>query len=287
MHRRVILNGRLIEAARARLPLASSAHLHGRGVFTTLAVFGGRPFQWHLHWARLVAHAARAGVECSHLAGEEVHADLLRLVEANGVVEGRARVTLVARASRGLWKMDAADELPSDLLIMTGEGRAPEHGTLALTVSPHRVNTLSPLAGLKTVNYLEQMLAWEEARSRDFDEAVRLNEHGEVVSAAMANIFWVTGGRIHTPALSTGALDGTTRACVTDLARELSYPLVEGIYGLHDLGEAEEIFLTSAGLGVCAVTAFDFHTYTVHVGNVTSRLREAYRQATIGSDLKE
>lgn len=287
MHRRVILNGRLVEAERARLPLASSAHLHGRGVFTTLAVYRGEPFQWHLHWARLTSHAQRAGVDCAHLTGEGVHAGLLRLIETNNVAEGRARVTIIARALRGLWKMGAADELASDILIMTGEGRAPEHGTLTLTVSPHRVNTLSPLAGLKSVNYLEQMLAWEEAHARDFDEAVRLNEHGEIVSGAMANIFWVTSGRIHTPALSVGALDGTTRACVIDLARELNYPLVEGVYGLHELGEAEEIFLTSTGLGVCAVTAFDFHTYTIHAGNVTSRLREAFRQVTLGNELKE
>jgi branched-subunit amino acid aminotransferase/4-amino-4-deoxychorismate lyase len=213
-----------------------------------------------------------------------VQDDLLRLIEANKVGDGRARVTVIGRARRGLWKMDAGDDVPSDLLLMTGEGRAPEHGTLALTVSPHRVNTLSPLAGLKTVNYLEQILSWEEARSRNFDEAVRLNERGEVVSGAMANIFWVTEGRIHTPSAATGALDGTTRACVSDVARELSYPLVEGTYALHDLGDAEEIFLTSAGLGVAHVTAFDFRTYAVHAGNVTSRIREAFRQLTLGKD---
>jgi branched-subunit amino acid aminotransferase/4-amino-4-deoxychorismate lyase len=68
MHRRVILNGKMLDAARARLPLASSAHLHGRGVFTTLAVYAGRPFQWHLHWARLNSHARLAGVDCGRFA---------------------------------------------------------------------------------------------------------------------------------------------------------------------------------------------------------------------------
>ena len=281
MHTRVILNGKLLDATRARLPLASSAHLHGRGVFTTLAIYGGEPFLWNLHWARLTAHAERAGIDCSLHTNESVKADLARLIEANAVREGRARVTLVARAGRGLWKMQSADGLASDLLIMTGEARSPEHGTLALTVSPFRVNTLSPLVGMKTVNYLEPLLAWEEARARAFDEAVRLNEHGEIVSGVMANIFWVNEGRIYTPALSTGALDGTTRACVIDLARELSYPLVEGVYGLHELGEAEEIFLTSAGLGLAIASSFDFHTYTVSAGSVAARLREAFRQATL------
>lgn len=285
MHPKVILNGRLIDAARARLPLASSAHLHGRGVFTTVAVYGGRPFLWPLHWARLRDHAARAGVELEPLDEPTVRAQLLRLIETNEVQRGRARLTLLARARRGLWKMEgAADEQPSDLLVMTGEARADAEEAAALTVSPHRVNTLSPLAGLKTVNYLEQVLAWEEARARDFGEAVRLNERGEVVSGVMSNIFWVTDGRLHTPSLTTGALSGTTRDCVLDLARELSVPAVEGVYTLHDLGEADEIFLTSSGLGLSLVTAFDFHTYAVHAGSVAARLREAFRQRTLGID---
>lgn len=288
MHPKVILNGRLTDAARARLPLDSSAHLHGRGVFTTIAVYGGRPFLWPLHWARLRDHAARAGVEVEPLDEPTVRAQLLRLIEANGVVRGRARVTLLARARRGLWKMSGeADGAATDLLVMTGDARADAEEAAALTVSPHRVNTYSPLAGLKTVNYLEQVLAWEEARGRGFGEAVRLNERGEVVSGAMANLFWLTDGRLHTPALATGALAGTTRDCVIDVARELSVPLVEGVYTLHDLGEADEIFLTSAGLGLSVVTAFDFHTYTLHAGSVAARLREAFRQLTLGGEAAE
>jgi branched-subunit amino acid aminotransferase/4-amino-4-deoxychorismate lyase len=69
---------------------------------------------------------------------------------------------------------------------------------------------------------------------------------------------------------------------VIDLSRDLSLPLVEGVYGLHDLGEAEEIFLTSAGLGLVIASAFDFHTYTIAAGSVAARLREAFRQATRG-----
>lgn len=282
MHTRVILNGKLSEASRTRLPLASSAHLHGRGVFTTLAVYDEEPFLWNLHWSRLASHAERAGVDLSPHTSESVKADLARLIEANDVKDGRARITLVARAERGLWKMRrSADELASDLLLMTGEARPSEQETLALTVSPFRVNTLSPLTGLKTVNYLEHLLAWEEARKRDFDEAVRLNERGEIVSGVMSNLFWVAGGKIHTPALAAGALDGTTRACVLDLAREMSLPFVEGVYALRDLSDADEIFLTSAGLGLVIVSAFDFRTYAISAGSVAARLREAFRQTTL------
>jgi branched-subunit amino acid aminotransferase/4-amino-4-deoxychorismate lyase len=152
---------------------------------------------------------------------------------------------------------------------------------LALTLSPYRLNTLSPLTGVKSVNYLEHIIAWEEAHARDFHEAIVSNERGEIISATMANIFWVTRGTIHTPALITGALSGTTRARVITLAEELAFPLVEGIYDTSDLGDADEIFLTSATHGVGVVTTYDFHRYPAAAGSVVLRLREAFRQLTL------
>jgi branched-subunit amino acid aminotransferase/4-amino-4-deoxychorismate lyase len=256
----------------------TAAALYGRGVFTTVAVHKSRPFLWDAHWSRLLAHAERAGVECDF--GDNEAALLLsRLVEANEVEEGRARVHLLARAVRGRWK--AGDEgRASDLLMMTADAWAPPE-SLALTVSPYRVNTCSPLVGVKTVNRLEQIMAWEEARARDFDEAVVCNERGEVACATTANLFWVKHGTVHTPALATGAVAGTTRARVVELAAELAVPLSEGAHTLHDMADADEVFLTSAALGVALVTTFDYHRYTVPVGSPALRLREAYRQLTL------
>ncbi|HEY9401807.1 MAG TPA: aminotransferase class IV [Pyrinomonadaceae bacterium] len=281
MHARIIHNERLIEPAKARLPALSSAMLYGRGVFTTLAVYRGQPFLWPEHWARLVSHAERCGVRTGHFDQETVGGALVRLIKENGVGEGRARITLLVRAVRGVWRDRGAGGLETDLLIMTGDARpAPEEG-LALTLSPYRLNTFSPLTGVKSVNYLEHVIGWEEAHARDFHEAVVLNERGEIASATMANIFWVTRGTIHTPALITGALAGTTRARIIALAEELALPLVEGTYDTSHLGDADEIFLTSAAHGIGLVTTYDFHRYTVSAGSVAVRLREAFRQLTL------
>ena len=284
MHPRIIYNHRLLEATKARLPSITSASLYGRGVFTTLAIYGGRPFLWPQHWMRLVEHANRVGVDLSELEEASVSASLAKLIEANGVENGRSRITLLRNTERGVWKVKGAGAPKTDLLIMTGEPHKIGEEGLALTFSPFRINTLSPLAGIKSVNYLDHMICWEEARSRDFEEAVVLNERGEVVSATMANLFWVTDGTIHTPALQTGALAGTTRSRIITLAGELSMPFIEGVYELPQLADADEIFLTSAGLGVAIVTTFDFRRYSVPVGSVALRLREAYRQLTLLSD---
>ena len=281
MHPRIIHNERLLELSKARLPALSSASLYGRGVFTTLAVHRARPFLWPEHWARLVAHAERCGVRLGQLDQETAGRALARLIKENEVEEGRARLTLLTRAVRGVWKDSGTGGPETDLLIMTGDPRpAPEEG-LALTLSPYRLNTLSPLTGIKSVNYLEHVIGCEEAHARDFHEAVVLNERGEIASATMANIFWVTRGTIHTPALATGALAGTTRARVVSLAEELAFPLVEGMYDTADLSDADEIFLTSAAHGVGVVTTYDFHRYTVAAGSIALRLREAFRQLTL------
>ncbi len=285
MHPRIIHNHQLLDAAKARLPLLSSATLHGRGVFTTIAVHAARAFLWREHWARLTEHAARIGVDCTEFGEASVADSLARLIAANGVEHGRARVTLIARGRSGIWKPKESDDQKSDLLIMTGDARPASDNGLALTVSPHRSNSLSPLAGLKTLNYLEHVIGWEEAHARDFDEAVVVNERGEVVSATMANIFWISDGRLHTPALSTGALAGTTRGRIIELAADISAPYVEGVYDLAHLGDADEIFLTSAGLGVAIVTTFDYRRYTVPVGSIALRLREALREQTLEIDV--
>lgn len=302
MHTRIILNNRLVESAKARLPPVTSAMLHGRGVFTTLAVYNGRPFLWDAHWERLTEHAERAGVDCDF--DKEDSADALaRLIEANGVERGRARITLLARELHGLWRTKHASVDPSatgddsfetagdstdtgirsDILMMTGDASTFSGDTLALTVSPYRANTLSPLAGVKSTGYLEHILSWEEARARDFDEALVLNERGEVVSATLANIFWLKHGTLHTPALQTGALAGTTRGCIIELAGDLAVPLVEGVSDLSDLADADEIFLTSSALGLSLVTTFDYRNYTIGAGSVALRLREAFRQLTLGT----
>src|ERR1044071_3474731 len=133
MHQHIILNRRLLEAGRARLHAVTSAALYGRGVFTTVAVHKGLPFLWDAHWSRLLAHAERVGVECDF--GDNEAALLLsRLVEANGVEEGRARVQLLARPWRARWKRGDEERAP-DLLMMTADAWAPPE-SLALTVSP-------------------------------------------------------------------------------------------------------------------------------------------------------
>jgi branched-subunit amino acid aminotransferase/4-amino-4-deoxychorismate lyase len=277
MHPVIYLNKTMVEATKARVAPVSSAMLYGRGVFTTVAIFNSQPFLWSKHWQRLTTHAKRLDIDFSGCNEKNVGDALQKLISVNQVKDGRARVIMLARHGRDIWKMKAPGAKKTDLLIMTGDPQKPSPAGLSLAVSPYRVNTSSPLSGVKSLNYLDHVLAWEEAQSRDFDEAVVLNERGEIVSATTANLFWAKNGTLHTPNLSSGALAGITRECVIDIANKHFIPLLEGIYEMTDLTDADEIFLTSSSLGVAAVTTFDFRRYSVD-GRITTMIAEAYRQ---------
>jgi len=267
----------MLDAAKARIAPVSSAMLYGRGVFTTVAVHHSKPFLWSEHWERLTNHAERLKISCDECTRESVETALQKLIAVNQVAHGRARVILLARPSTHVWQAKPPGPRKTDLLILTADAQKVPSAGVSIAVSPYRFNSFSPLAGIKSLNYLDHVMSWEEAHARDFDEAVMLNERGEVVSATMANIFWTKNGTVYTPALSTGALPGVTRSCVIRMAGEHFVPLIEGIYTMQDLTEADEIFLTSAGLGITRVAIFDFRTYTTPAASAVTVLQAAFR----------
>jgi branched-subunit amino acid aminotransferase/4-amino-4-deoxychorismate lyase len=280
VHPVIYLNKTMVEATKARVAPVSSAMLYGRGVFTTLAIYNGKSFLWSKHWQRLTTHANKLDIDHSGCTEKGVGDALQKLIGVNQVKDGRARVILLARSGRDLWKTKMPGGKKTDLLIMTGDPpKAPPNG-YSLAVSPFRTNTFSPLTGIKSLNYLNNVLAWEEAQSRDFDEAVVLNERGEIASATTSNIFWVKDGTVHTPSLSTGALAGITRECVIDVASKHFIPLLESVYEMTHLTDADEIFLTSSGLGVAPVTTFDFRRYAVEAGSVTAVIAQTFAALT-------
>ena len=275
MHPVIYLNKTMVEATKARVAPVSSAMLYGRGVFTTLAIYNSQPFLWSKHWQRLSAHANKLDIDYSGCTEKNVGEALHKLIAFNQVQDGRARVILLARSGRDIWKTRTSGPKKTDLLIMTGEPQTVAPNGLSLAVSPYRANTVSPLTGIKSLNYLEHVLSWEEAQSRDFDEAVVLNERGEIVSATTAILFGAKNGTLHTPTLSSGALAGITRECVIEVANQRFIPVLEGIYEMQDLTDADEIFLTSSSLGVAPVTTFDFRRYSSE-GSITTTIKSGF-----------
>lgn len=235
------------------IPALSLAMLYGKGCFTTNAICGGEPFLWEKHWRRLVVNAKKLDIHIDGFAEDLVKISLIELISENKIVNGRARITFFDTSSSKIWPFESTAN--TALLIMTGDVR-PVPKNFRLTVSPYPVNSLSPLAGVKSCNYLENILALDEAKTRGFDEGVRVNERGEVTSGVMANVFWLRDDVLYTPSLKTGCLAGTTREFVIEnlVAREVEATI-------DDLKTADAIFLTSVGLGAIPAAELDSHCF--------------------------
>lgn len=245
----IFFNGQIVDSSKARIPAVSSAAMYGKGVFTTVAIHGGQPFLWDRHWARVFGDAAKLGLQMWEFQPDGVAESLAVLIKKNELTDGRARVTFYNEMGGGAWASDTGGM--TSLLIVTGDAHERD-GNLSIGISPHNVNSTSPLAGVKSCSYLDNLLAFDEAVGRGLGEAVRLNEKGHITSACMANIFWRKGGALFTPALSTGCLAGTTREYVIE---KLGASEVEA--SIEELGAAEGIFLTSAGIGIAEVEEID------------------------------
>lgn len=249
MHETVFFNYQFLSASDTKISAISSAAIYGKGIFTTVSIREKKAFLWKKHWRRLNENAEKIGVDLSDFSEDFLIDSLDKIIEKNVSEMARARITFFDESASKIWNFETRKK--TSILITTANHREVS-GNFRLGVSPFRVNSASPLAGVKSCNYLENILALEEAKNRGFDEAVRLNERGEIASACMANIFWRKDGKLFTPSLKTGCLAGTMREFVLE-----SENGIEVETSIESLQNADEIFLTSAGLGICKISEFE------------------------------
>ena len=229
--------------------------MSGRGIFTTIAIRDGKPFLWEKHWSRLIHAAEKLSIDLGEFREDDVLSLLAERLSQDGVVQGRAKITFTDERPSALWPASRSASANTSLSIVTGPPRKlPD--SFRVGISPFPVNSRSPLAGLKTTNYLEPTLCFEAAKNAGFDEAVRVNERGEVTSACFANVFWLKGDALLTPALSTGCLAGTTREFILD-----NFDVREVSAEIDDLLSADAVFLTSAGIGITQAASFGEKTF--------------------------
>ena len=281
MHHLIFHNDKIVDAAGARIAPTSAGLLYGWGVFTTLRIHNRRAFAFDRHWKRLTKHAEGVHIQVP-LDLKQARRAIDKLIAANVVDQGRARLTLL-KGDAGTWRVEPERE--TEFLIFTSPELAAPRTDLALTLSPYRLLSTALLAGVKQTAMLENLFALEEARSRQFHEAVLLNERGEIVSATAANIFWVQGDEVFTPSLATGCIGGITRQFIHEIAKRWKLHLVEGSFPVQRLLDAREVFLTSTAREVTIVSSFDAKQYTnrqARIAKLISReFQKLMRDATI------
>lgn len=282
MHHLIYHNDQIVSVADSRISPTSAGLLYGWGVFTTLRIYDGKPFAFDLHWNRLELHAERARI-VPPLDLDRARTALDQLIATNSVEQGRARLTLL-KGDVGSWR---AGDKESEFLIFTSPEAPQANSASALTLSPYRVLSTALLAGVKQNALLDNLFALEEARSRDFTEAVLLNERGEIVSATAANIFWVQGDEVFTPSLSTGCVSGITRHFVHDIATRWKIHLVEGGFPVQRLLDAREVFLASTAREITIASSFDSRQYNEKHARIARLIRREFQKLTQGATINK
>jgi branched-chain amino acid aminotransferase len=271
IHRYVHHNGELKPIEEVRLSPGQAGLLAGWGLFTTLRIWDGELFAFERHWARLQRDAKRTRLPFSFDA-ETVRAQLHEVLQANDVLEGTARIYVVYNKV-GFWQSDEA--APVVDLILYSAGLPNYREPVRLGLREHGRHAASPLAGVKVTSWLNNVWNLAEAQEAGWDEVVLLNERGEVAECTAANIFCVRGGRVLTPPLSSGCLEGVTRDTLLDIAHASGVPAAEETLTPDDLYGAEEVFISSTNRNLLGVGEIAGHKFACAPGPVTLKLEKA------------
>jgi branched-subunit amino acid aminotransferase/4-amino-4-deoxychorismate lyase len=228
------------------VPLDDRGLLLGDGLFETLLWKDGALVLGAQHWARMAAGAATLGLpapaEAAFLDAAAAAVRVANLTNARAAV----RVTLTAGSGgRGL---DRPAELRPRLFATAAPSVKPA-APASLAIASARRNETSPASRLKTLAYLDNVLARRQAHAAGADEAVMLNTRGELACAAVANLFWIEGEILCTPAPETGCLPGIMAAQVRAAAPSLGVRVRDAGEGPQSLERADAIFLTSSLVG--------------------------------------
>ncbi len=267
-------NGRFVPLKDVRLSPGQVGLLMGWGVFTTLRVYRGLPFAFERHWKRMARDAERLQLSMEY-EEETVRRAVAELARANHRPEGMARVSFV-KNSGGLWAQ--ADDLPpSDLLIFTRE-LVPWPAAHRLRLQPMGIFAGGQYAGAKMLSWVPHAAVLERTHDEGFDDALLMNERGQLAECTSANIFLVREGRVLTPPLSSGCLAGITRDILFEIAPRAGIPLVEQELIPVDLSSADEVFVSSTTREVAGVGTISPDWNYSAPGKVTQALKNAFTE---------
>jgi branched-chain amino acid aminotransferase len=291
IHRIVFHNGRLLPIEEVRLSPGQAGLMSGWGLFTTMRVTEGIPFAFERHWKRLSRDAERT--RCPFPFEEQtVHGQLSEVLRANQVREGCARIYVIYNQV-GFWRSD--EKFPAADIFMCSAGLPPAHREpVRLALREHGRHAASPLAGVKVTSWLNNVWNLYEAQHGGYDEVVLLNERGEVAECTAANIFCARGGRVFTPPLSSGCLEGVTRGVVLEIGAAAGVLVVERTLRPEDLYSADGVFISSTNRNIIAVGEINGRKIAMAHISVMQKLEEAFsayvreyvgqRTAAVGKD---
>ena len=256
---KVYLDGQLVESADAKISVFDHGLLYGDGIFEGIRIYDGNVFRLEEHLERF-EYSAKAILLKMPWSRDEIREAILQTCRANSLQNGYIRLVV----TRGVGDLGLSPWLcprPSIFVIADKIALYPrehyEKGLAIVTVPTRRMNPAALSPAIKSLNYLNNIMAKMEAQQFGALEAIMLNDQGLVAECTGDNVFIVHKGKIFTPSAQQGALKGITRDTIFDIAADLSLPIEEHDLTRYDIWNADECFLTGTGAEVIPVVKLD------------------------------
>ncbi len=279
----IYIDGKFFPESEAKISVFDHGLLYGDGIFEGIRFYNGRVFRLEEHLDRLWDSARSICLEIPMTPREMTDA-LLDTIRQNDLREGYIRL-VVTRGVGNLGLNPTQCKNPSVIIIATTITLYPrevyEKGLTVVTCATRRTNPGALNPAVKSLNYLNNVMARIEANLAGADEALMLNDEGNVAECTADNIFIIKHGRVFTPPIAAGALRGITRSVVFDIAAETGIKISETDITRHDVFIADECFLTGTAAELIPVIKADGRTIgTGKPGPITARMIERFRELT-------
>jgi len=271
----IFLNDRIVPEHEALVSVFDHGFLYGDGIYETMRAYDGTVFMLDRHIGRLNRSASL--IQLTVPSPEVIRDAVYETIRANGLKSVYVRVT-VSRGKGPLGLDPSLCPKPTFVVITKEFEEYPEKyysEGVTFIIAKTRRNLREALnPKIKSLNFLNNILAKIEAKERGAYEALMLNAEGLIAEGTVCNIFFVRDNILCTPSVDTGVLDGITRELVIDLAKETGMQVKEGHFSPADLFSASEVFFTNTTSEVMPVSQVEDVIYPV--GNLTRRLRKLY-----------
>jgi branched-chain amino acid aminotransferase len=278
---KVYINGKLFDKNDAKISVYDHGLLYGDGVFEGIRVYSGKVFRLREHIDRLYESARSIHLEIP-MTREQMTEALLSTVKANNKKDGYIR--LIATRGAGSLGLDPRKTTDPQVIIIVDDitmypPELYQNGLEIVTAATIRNHPAALSPRIKSLNYLNNIMAKIEGIRAGCLEALMLNHKGEIAECTGDNIFLVKRGVLRTPPLDAGILEGVTRNAVIELAEAANIPVEQIALTRHDVFAADECFLTGTAAEVIPVVKCDGRIIgTGKPGPVTCQLRERFHQ---------
>lgn len=278
------VDGEVVPAAEATVSVRDRGFMYGDAGFETLRVYGGEPFEWDAHAARLQNTCEKLGFAHALPPADDLRERVVETVAANGFEDAYAKLSVSRGVQPG--KLTPRDEVNPTVVVIVSElprggvdgERVWDGPATVQTAETRRIPDEALPANLKTHNYLNGILGRLELD--DADEALFLSVDDFVTEGSVSNVFFVRDGTLCTPTTDLPLLPGITRAVVLELAAEAEIPLETGRYEPSAFEAADEVFLTNSTWEIRPVGSVDELSFGV--GPITRRLQRLFDERVEG-----